>query len=71
MCLRSRVNYRNLANINWTNNPEGYSSDTTNLGSKDGEKTDTMSKRTLKTNIIKMCVKVKLVVSMNKHINVY
>ena len=32
-------------------------------------KTDTMSKRTLKTNIIKMCVKVKLVVSMNKHGN--
>ena len=50
-----------------TNNPDEYSSDTTNLGSKDGEKTDTMSKRTLKTNIIKMCVKVKLVVSMNKH----
>ena len=53
------------------NNPDGYSSDTTNLGSKDGEKTDTMSKRTLKTNIIKMCVKVKLVVSMNKHSNLY
>ena len=39
------------------NNPDGYSSHTTNLGSKDGEKTDTMSKRTLKTNIINMCVK--------------
>ena len=51
------------------NNPDGYSSDMTNLGSKDGEKTDTMSKRTLKTNI--MCVKVKLVVSLNKHSNVY
>ena len=38
---------------------------------RDGEKTDTMSKRTLKTNIIKMCVIVKLVVSMNKHSNVY
>ena len=36
-----------------TNNPDGYSSDTTNLGSKDGEKTDTMSKRTLKTNMCK------------------
>ena len=35
------------------NSPDGYSSDTTNLGSKDGEKTDTLSKRTLKTNIIK------------------
>ena len=34
------------------NNPDGYGSDTTNLGSKDGKKTDTMSKRTLKTNII-------------------
>ena len=54
-----------------TNNPDGYSSDTTNLGSKDGEKTDTMSKRTLKTNLIKMCEKVKLVVSMNKHSTVY
>ena len=54
-----------------TNNPDGYSSDMTNLGSRDGEKTDTMSKRTLKTNIIKMCVKVRLVVSMNKHSNVY
>ena len=53
------------------NNPDGYSSDTTNLGSKDGEITDTMSKRTLKPNIIKMCVKVKLFVSMNKHNNVY
>ena len=53
------------------NNPDGYSSDTTNLGSKDGEKTDIMSKRTLKTNIINMCVKVKLVVSMNKHSNAY
>ena len=42
-----------------------------NLGSKDGEKTDTMSKRTLKTNIIKLCVKGKLVASMNKHSNVY
>ena len=51
------------------NSPDGYNSDTTNLESKDGEKTDTMSKRTLKTNI--MCVKVKLVVSMNKHSNVY
>ena len=52
-------------------NPDGYSLDTTNLGSKDGEKKDTMSKRTLKTNIIKMCLKVKLVVSMNKHSNVF
>ena len=33
------------------NNPDGYSSDTTNLRSKDGEKTDTMSKRTLKITI--------------------
>ena len=41
------------------------------LQRRDGEKTDTMSKRTLKTNIIKMCVIVKLVVSMNKHSNVY
>ena len=31
----------------------------------------TMSKRTLNTNIIKICVKVKLVVSMYKHSNVY
>ena len=30
------------------NNPDGYSSDTTNLGSKDGEKTDTKIKRTIK-----------------------
>ena len=30
-----------------------------------------ITKRTLKTNIIKMFVKVKLVVSMNKHSNVY
>ena len=37
--------------------PDGYSSDMTNLGSRDGEKTDTMSKRNLKTNTIKMCVK--------------
>ena len=41
------------------------------LQRRDGEKTDKMSKRTLKTNIIKMCVKVKLVVSMNKRSNVY
>ena len=34
-------------------NPDGFSLDTTNLGSRDGEKTDTMTKRTLKTNIIK------------------
>ena len=39
------------------NNPDGYSSDRTNLGSKDGEKTDTTSKRNLKTNITKMFVK--------------
>ena len=39
------------------NNPDGYSLDTKNLGSRDGEKTDILSKRTLKTNIIKMCVK--------------
>ena len=51
------------------NNPDGYSSDTTNLGSKDGEKTVTMSKRTPKTN--QMCVKVMLDVSTNKHSNVY
>ena len=38
------------------NNPDGYSSDRTNLGSKDGEKTDTTSKRNLKTNITKMFV---------------
>ena len=31
---------------------------------KDGDKTDIMSKRTLKTNLIKMCVKVKLIVVM-------
>ena len=49
-----------------------YSSDMTNLGSKDGEKNQKQcQKRTLKTNIIKMCVKVKLVVSMNKYSNVY
>ena len=41
-----------MVNANYT---DGYSSDTTNLGSKDGEKTDTMSKRTLKTNIINVC----------------
>ena len=35
------------------NNPNGDSSDMTNLGSKDGEKTDTMSKRTLKTKVMK------------------
>ena len=39
------------------NNPDGYSSDTTNPGLNDGEKTDTMSKRNLKTKILKMCVK--------------
>ena len=54
-----------------TNNPDGYISDQTNLGLKDGEKTDTMSKRNLKTFIINLCKKVKLVVSMNKHCNVY
>ena len=37
------------------------------LQRSDGEKTDSMSKKILKTNIIKMCVKVKLVVSINKH----
>ena len=37
------------------NNPDGYNSYMKNLGSKDGEKTDSMSKRTLKTNIIKIC----------------
>ena len=40
-----------------TNNPDEYSSDKTNLGLKDGEKTDIMSKRNLKTNIINVCIK--------------
>ena len=37
------------------NSPDGYSSDTTNPGLNGGEKTDTMSKRNLKTNIINVC----------------
>ena len=39
------------------NNPDGYSSDMTNLGLKDGEKTDSISKGTLKTNIKNVCKK--------------
>ena len=35
--------------------PDGYSSDTTNLGSKDVEKTDKMSKWNVKTIIINVC----------------
>ena len=34
------------------NIPDGYSSDMTNPGLNDGEKTDAMSKRNLKTNIM-------------------
>ena len=41
------------------NNPDGYSSGTTNPGLNDGKKATTMSKRNLKTNIIKLCVKIK------------
>ena len=40
-----------------TNNLDGYILDPTNIGSRDGEKTDKMSKRTQKVNAIKMCVK--------------
>ena len=40
-----------------TNNPDGYSSDKTNLGLKDGEKNRKMSKRNLKTNIKNVCKK--------------
>ena len=32
------------------NNSDGYSSDKINLGSKDGDKTDTMSKKNPKNN---------------------
>ena len=39
------------------NNPDGYSSDTKNPGLNDGEKTDAMSKRNLKTNIMNVCKK--------------
>ena len=41
--------YAHLCTLNDTErSTDGYSSDMTNLGSKDGEKTGTMSKRTLK-----------------------
>ena len=56
--------------VNAKNCNDVHNSDTKSTEERWREK-QIQCQKNLKTNIIKMCVKVKLVVSMNKHSNVY